>query len=36
MTNNEVRLIKLIRDCTYPDKALVVAIRTILSFLEQH
>ena len=36
MTNNEAKLIKLIRECTYPDKALMVAVRTIVSFLKQH
>ncbi len=36
MTENEDKLIEMIRECTYPDKALILAIQTILMFLEQH
>lgn len=36
MTENESKLIEMIRECTYPDKALVLAIQTILLILEQH
>lgn len=35
MTEKENELIKMIRECKYPEKALVVAIQTILSFLKQ-
>ena len=35
MTNNEAKLIKLVRECTYPEKALMVAIETILMILKQ-
>ena len=36
MTINESILIDMIRDCKYPDKALLIAIQTILSILTQH
>lgn len=36
MTENELKLIKMIRECNDPTKALVVAIQTILMFLMQH
>ena len=36
MKENEAELIKMIRECEYPDKALLVAIQTILLFLKQH
>ncbi len=36
MTEKEVELIKMIRECKYPEKALVLAVQTILLFLEQH
>ena len=36
MTENETELIKMIRECKYPEKALLVAIQTILLFLTQH
>lgn len=35
MTENENKLIKLIRKHPYPDKAILVAIQTILLFLMQ-
>ena len=35
MTENEIKLIKMIRECTYPEKALTLAIQTILLFLTQ-
>lgn len=35
MTENEIKLIKLIREHTYPEKALMVAIQTIILFLTQ-
>lgn len=35
MTDNEIKLIKMIRECTNPAQALVVAIQTILLFLTQ-
>lgn len=36
MTENELKLIKLIREHPYPTKALLAAIQTILLFLMQH
>lgn len=36
MTKNENELIKLIRENDNPEQAVVVAINTIISFLEQH
>ena len=36
MTENEIKLIKMIRECTYPEKALATAIQTILSILKPH
>lgn len=36
MTEKEVELIKMMRECKYPEKALLVAIQTILLFLKQH
>ena len=36
MTEKEMELIKLIRECKYPDKALIIAVQTILSILRQH
>lgn len=35
MTENEIKLIKLIRECNDPAKALVVATQTILLYLMQ-
>lgn len=35
MTDNEIKLINLIRDYKHPDKALVIAIGIILGFLMQ-
>lgn len=36
MRENEIELIKMVRECEHPDKALLVAIQTILLILEQH
>lgn len=36
MKENEIKLLKIIRNHPYPDKALLVAIQTILLFLMQH
>ena len=36
MTENELELIKLIRENDNPEQALATAVETILSFLEQH
>lgn len=36
MTEAEIKLIKMIRNHPYPNKALLVAIQTILLFLMQH
>lgn len=36
MSENEIELIEMIRECKYPDKALQIAIQTILLILEQH
>ena len=35
MTENDIKLITMIRECNDPAKALVVAIQTILMFLKQ-
>lgn len=35
MNEKEIELIKMIRECKYPEKALVIAVQTILSILEQ-
>lgn len=35
MTDNESKLINLIRDHKHPEQALITAIETTLSFLEQ-
>ena len=35
MRENEVELIKMIRECKNPDKALLIAIQIIVSFLKQ-
>ena len=35
MTENELRLIKLIRENDNPDEAMLTAVNIILSFLEQ-
>ena len=35
MTENEIKLINLIRENDNPDEAIVTAVNTILSFLEQ-
>ena len=36
MKEAEIKLIKMIRNHPYPDRALVMAIQTILLFLMQH
>ena len=36
MTENELKLIELIRENDNPEQALATAVNTILSFLEQH
>lgn len=36
MTENEATLISMIRECKYPEKALLTAIQTILLILKQH
>ena len=36
MTDNEIKLIKLIRENDNQEEAIVTAVNTILSFLEQH
>ena len=36
MTENELNLIKLIRENDNPEQALRTAVETILSFLERH
>ena len=36
MTENEIKLIKIIREHPYPTKALMAVIQTILLFLTQH
>lgn len=36
MTEKEIELIKMIRECKYPEKALLLAVQTILLILEQH
>lgn len=36
MSNNEIELINIIRENDNPEQAVLVAIDTILSFLEQH
>lgn len=35
MTENEIKLIELIRENDNPEEAIVTAVNTILSFLEQ-
>lgn len=35
MTDNEIKLITMIRECSNPEQALVVTIQTILLFLTQ-
>ena len=35
MTDKEKELIEMIRECKYPEKALLIAVQTILSILEQ-
>lgn len=35
MTDNEIKLINLIRENDNPDEAIITAVNTILSFLEQ-
>ena len=35
MTDNEIKLIKLIRDYKHPDKALIIALHTICWYLKQ-
>lgn len=34
MTENEIKLIRMIRESTYPGKALSIAVQVILLFLE--
>ena len=36
MTNNEKELIRIIRENDNPEQAMLIAVETILSFLEQH
>lgn len=36
MSNNEMELVRMIREHDEPEKALVVAIEVITSFLAQH
>lgn len=36
MVENEVELIKMIRESKNPEKALAIAVQTILLILEQH
>lgn len=36
MTNNEIKLINMIRENDNSEQAVLIAIDTILSFLEQH
>jgi len=36
MSNNEMTLIRLIREHDEPEKALVIAVAVITSFLRQH
>ena len=36
MTNNEMELISIIRENDNSEQAVMIAIETILSFLEQH
>ena len=36
MSNNEMELINFIRENDNPEQAVLIAIETILSFLEQH
>lgn len=36
MTENEIKLIKLIRENDNPEQALVKAVETILLYLKQH
>ena len=35
MTDNEIKLINMIRDYKHPDKAMVIAIKTICCYLTQ-
>lgn len=35
MTGNEIKLIDIIREQNNPEDALIIAIKTILSYLEQ-
>lgn len=35
MTENEIKLIELIRENDNPEQAIITAVETILSFLEQ-
>ena len=36
MTENEVALVKMIRESKHPNKALLIAIQTIQLILKQH
>ena len=36
MTDNELQLINLIRDCDNQEEAIITAVETILSYLKQH
>jgi hypothetical protein len=36
MTENEIKLINIIRENDNPDEAILTAVNTILLFLEQH
>lgn len=36
MTENEIKLIKIVREQDNPGKALIIAINIILSYLKQH